>query len=116
MSVNNTNTNVELNQDIYMSKKDANLNVNNGSTERQDKDSDKISRKKLDKSVGIVNKILFKDNTHLKFEVHDITKDIMVQIIDDKTGEVLKEIPPKKIIDMVANMCEALGIFVDKRR
>lgn len=116
MSVKNTNTNIELNQDIYMNKKDTNVNVNNSSTEKQDNNGDKISRKKLDKSVGIANKILFKDNTHLKFQVHDITKDIMVQIIDDKTGEVLKEIPPKKIIDMVANMCEALGIFVDKKR
>lgn len=74
-----------------------------------------INTNELQKAVDKANKV-FNDSTHLKFEIHDKTKDIMVKIINDETGEVIKEIPPKKIIDMVAKMCEIAGIIVDEKR
>jgi flagellar protein FlaG len=40
----------------------------------------------------------------------------MVKVIDENTGEVIREIPPKKILDMVANMLELAGLLVDERR
>ncbi|WP_257350274.1 flagellar protein FlaG [Pseudalkalibacillus decolorationis] len=38
-----------------------------------------------------------------------------MQIIDDKTKEVIREIPNKKFLDMYASMAELLGIVVDER-
>ncbi|HOM43782.1 MAG TPA: flagellar protein FlaG, partial [Bacillota bacterium] len=51
-----------------------------------------------------------------KYSVHDVTKQIMVKVIDNKTQEVIKEFPPEKILDMVAKMWEVAGILVDERR
>ncbi|EYE88794.1 flagellar protein FlaG [Fervidicella metallireducens AeB] len=76
----------------------------------------KYTHKELDSAVDKANKVLFKNNTHLKFQVHEKTKDIMVKVIDDKTGETLKEFPPEKILDMVAKLWEIAGIFVDEKR
>ena len=87
-------------------KNNINVDSENGSTDIKD----------LKSAVNFSNKVLFKNNTHLKFEVHKVTKDIMVKIIDDETGDVLKEIPPEKILDMVAKLWEIAGIFVDERR
>ncbi|URS74501.1 flagellar protein FlaG [Clostridium autoethanogenum] len=53
--------------------------------------------------------------THLKYEVCGKFNDITVQIIDDKTNKVIKEIPPKKIIEMVDKLCELAGVFLDKK-
>ena len=39
----------------------------------------------------------------------------MIKIIDDKTDEVVLEVPPKKLIDMVAKLCKLAGVIVDKR-
>jgi flagellar protein FlaG len=39
----------------------------------------------------------------------------MIKIIDDKTGEVIQEVPPKKILDMVAKMLEIVGVLIDKK-
>jgi flagellar protein FlaG len=67
-------------------------------------------------AVDKANKVLFKNNTHLKFEIHDKTKDVMVKIVNDNTGEVVKEIPPEKMLDMVAKLWEIAGILVDEKR
>ena len=39
----------------------------------------------------------------------------MVKIIDTKTEEVIKELPPEKLLDMVASMMVRAGLIVDKR-
>lgn len=38
----------------------------------------------------------------------------MIKIIDDETKEVILEIPPQKILDMVASMCKQVGLL-DKK-
>lgn len=76
----------------------------------------KVNKEELEASVNKANKVLFKNNTHLQFRVHEATNEIMVKIIDDETGEVLKEIPPEKMLDMVAKLWEIAGIFVDEKR
>ena len=76
----------------------------------------KISPEELSAAVDRANMLLFKNNTHLKFSIHQKTKDIMVKIINDETGEVLKEIPQEKMLDMVAKLWEIAGILVDEKR
>ena len=39
----------------------------------------------------------------------------MVKVINEETGEIIREIPPEKILDMVAKMWELAGILVDRK-
>ena len=39
----------------------------------------------------------------------------MVKVINSETNEVIREIPPEKILDLVAKMWELAGILVDER-
>ncbi|MDP3051106.1 MAG: flagellar protein FlaG, partial [Eubacteriales bacterium] len=41
---------------------------------------------------------------------------IIVRIIDAETEEVVKEIPPEEILDLIAKLWEMAGIVVDERR
>lgn len=50
-----------------------------------------------------------------EFSVHEKTKEILIKVIDVKTDEVIREIPPEKILDMVAKLCELAGVFVDEK-
>ncbi|MGE5507512.1 MAG: flagellar protein FlaG [Chitinophagales bacterium] len=50
-----------------------------------------------------------------RFEVHQPTKEIMVRVINVESGQLIREIPPKKILDMVAKMQELVGLLVDER-
>lgn len=88
--------------------------VQNGGITGAKKDVKSV--KDLKSAVDFSNKVLFKNNTHLKFQIHEKTNDIMVKIIDDETGDVVKEIPPEKILDMAAKLWEITGLFVDERR
>ena len=51
----------------------------------------------------------------LKFEVHDKTHEIMVKFVNTKTGEVLKEYPPKEYLDMIARIRDYVGMVIDKK-
>jgi len=52
----------------------------------------------------------------LEFSIHNKTKQIMVKVIDRDSKEVLRELPPEKVLDMVAHLCEVSGIFLDEKR
>ncbi|AGK55385.1 flagellar protein FlaG [Bacillus sp. 1NLA3E] len=73
------------------------------------------SRKKIEKAINGMNDFLKASNTHLKFQFHDELQKYYVAIVDDQTNEVVKEIPPKKLLDMYAAMVEYIGLLVDKK-
>jgi len=54
-------------------------------------------------------------NCRFQFRIHEATKRIMVQVIDQESGEVVNEIPPEKILDLVARIQELVGLLVDKK-
>ncbi|MBS4174148.1 flagellar protein FlaG [Bacillus sp. FJAT-49736] len=79
------------------------------------KDEHSILKAKLQKVIDGMNEFVQASNTHLKFELHDELNEYYVSIIDDKTQEVIKEIPSKKMLDIYAEMEKHLGILVDKK-
>jgi len=66
-------------------------------------------------AIEKANKSLALTSTRFEFFIHEGTKEIMVKVIDEDTDEVIREIPPEKILDMVAKMWEMLGLFVDEK-
>lgn len=100
------------------SKADNNIdaNVKQSRTNDSIKAAKKVDEKELKHAVDRANNVLFKNNTHLQFRIHDVTKDVMVKIVDDETGDVIKEIPPEKMLDLVAKIWEIAGIIVDEKR
>ena len=49
------------------------------------------------------------------FNVHEATDRIWVEIVDQRENEVLKEIPPEKVLDMIAGIKEAAGLIIDEK-
>ena len=56
-----------------------------------------------------------KGTTECQFSIHEKTKQILIKLVDTTTKEVIKEIPPEKILDAVASLCETAGLFVDEK-
>ncbi|MEW6624314.1 MAG: flagellar protein FlaG [Bacillota bacterium] len=67
------------------------------------------------KAIEEANKSYYGIYTRFEFSIHDDTKEIMVKVIDQETNEVIREIPPEKILDMVATMWELAGLIVDEK-
>lgn len=75
-----------------------------------------FSEDDVKKAVDKLNKFLQGEMTHVVYERHDTFKnEFVIKIVNNETKEVIKEIPPKKILDMVAEMCKLAGIIVDKK-
>lgn len=74
-----------------------------------------IPKEKLEEVVKGLNEFLQPSHTSLKFELHDELQEYYVQIIDERTDEVIREIPPKKLLDTYAAMMEFVGLLVDRK-
>ncbi|GGJ64269.1 flagellar protein FlaG [Anoxybacillus voinovskiensis] len=83
---------------------------------KETKESPKeLSKDQLENIIKGMNEFLQPSQTSLKFELHDELKEYYVQIVDERTKEVIREIPPKKLLDMYAAMMEFVGLIVDKK-
>ena len=55
-------------------------------------------------------------NSEAVFGVHEGTHRVTIKLVDKKTKEVIKELPPEKTLDMIAKVWEMAGILVDEKR
>ncbi|MDS0524120.1 flagellar protein FlaG [Clostridium sp. SHJSY1] len=69
----------------------------------------------LKKAIDKLNNFLKDEHTHVEYSIHDKFKTVMIKIVDDSTKETIMEVPPKKILDLVAKMCELAGVIYDKK-
>ncbi|MGE5473234.1 MAG: flagellar protein FlaG [Ignavibacteriales bacterium] len=75
-----------------------------------------VSEKFVIEAIERANKAIVGAKTEFKFSIHDTTHEISVKVLDKDSGEIIREIPPEKILDMVARMWEMAGIIVDEKR
>jgi len=66
-------------------------------------------------SVKDVNEIVDQVKEGLSFQIHEDTEELMVQIIDVNTEEVIKELPPEEMLDLKARIHEMVGILIDEK-
>ncbi|SDO19160.1 flagellar protein FlaG [Halobacillus aidingensis] len=72
-------------------------------------------KEKLKQASEDMNEFFKAVNTSLRFQFHDKLEEYYVTIVDSDTEEIVKEIPPKKMLDMYASIAERLGFIVDEK-
>jgi flagellar protein FlaG len=77
---------------------------------------DKSNIEDLEESIEKLNSTAEAFNVSLKFSVDDRTDRIVVKVIERKTERVIREIPPEQVLNMVAQIQDLIGVFVDSRR
>lgn len=86
--------------------------------DRKDKVSsarEEVPREEVEKAAEKLNRLMGIVNKRLEFSVSDKTRQVSVKIIDQDTGEVLDELPPKRILEMLDSFKELAGILIDKK-
>ena len=89
--------------------------------ETQEKETQKAEQSKeiMDEKVSRLAKAM--DNyvqstqRNLEIQVHEETGDIMVKVVSKDSGKVIREIPPKELLDMAAKLDEFVGILFDEK-
>ncbi|SFB47728.1 flagellar protein FlaG [Cohnella sp. OV330] len=67
--------------------------------------------KKLDKILTALQG----PNTSLEMSMHKETKTVVIKVMNKETGELIREIPPEKTLDLVAKFMEINGILIDEK-
>jgi len=55
-------------------------------------------------------------NIGVRFKVHEDTERMIVQVYDRNNNEVIREIPPEKVLNLVAQIQQAVGLLLDEQR
>ncbi len=51
----------------------------------------------------------------LQFSMHEATGRTMVNVTEQETGKLIRQIPPEQILDLAAKIDEMIGILFDKK-
>lgn len=91
----------------------------NSADEKEDPLKAREEREPMDeKSVSYMteelNELMSKINCNLEFQYHKEVNMMSVRMLDKKTHEVIKEVPPEEMLDQMAKAREWLGAFLDK--
>ncbi|MCL4456636.1 MAG: flagellar protein FlaG [Nitrospirae bacterium] len=54
-------------------------------------------------------------NTELNFRIDDTTKQIIVRVVDGKSGEVIRQIPPEEMVRLVAHFDKIQALLFSKK-
>lgn len=73
------------------------------------------TKAKVQQAVNTMNQMLEVTHSAAKFVYHEGLERYYVTVVDQNTEEVVKEIPPKKLLDAFYEMQKMLGVIVDKK-
>ncbi|WP_339295025.1 flagellar protein FlaG [Paenibacillus sp. FSL W7-1279] len=65
--------------------------------------------------VNQVNEKLKELGTHIQVKVHEKTNTIMVMVLQDETNEIIREIPSEKMLEILYNISQRVGVFLDEK-
>lgn len=89
---------------------------------KQSMKEDVRERTKEDIDIGEIENMINQSNKQmliydrrLDISIHQKTKEVMVKVIDVGTDEVIREIPPEKVLDIRAKLVELRGIMLDEK-
>ena len=81
--------------------------------ERQMLEDDVSYQGKLQQALEKTNSTAKVLNMHLRFRLHEESERYMVQVVDIEKNEVIKEIPPEKLLNLVAQIQNLIGLLLD---
>ena len=93
------------------------LSVSNAQTEEGEnkgENGEKFNQEMMRQAMKELSKKA--TNVEAEFGIHEKTNRITIKMVDKKTKEVIKELPPEKMLDMLARMWEMSGLVVDEKR
>ena len=83
-------------------------------TRPTDQDPKNIERE-IDKAIDTVEIMMELRERSVQFERDETTGTEIIKIVDDRTGEVIRQMPPQELLNFMRNLTKMLGNFLDER-
>jgi flagellar protein FlaG len=74
----------------------------------------KVTEEKIERVSELMNNYVQSLQKNIKIQVNNETGDVMVKVISEKDGKVIREIPSEEMLNLAARMEELAGAFFDK--
>ena len=81
----------------------------------QDKEPRQLDRATAEKITEAIQQFVSSMDVKLNFQIHDGTGTIMVRVINEETGDLIREIPPSQILDLAARIDQMIGALFETR-
>ncbi|MBO1520738.1 flagellar protein FlaG [Oceanisphaera pacifica] len=90
-------------------------NVSQGEAEQKQKQEQKepLNGEQLTKIVEEMDEFVGTFNRGLKFRVDEDSGQQVVTVVDNKTGDTIRQIPTEELLEVVARLAEASGGLID---
>lgn len=85
-----------------------------GGEDKKDKDEEKMGEAAVSYMTEELNELMSRINCNLSFKYHKEVNTLSVRMLDKKTNEVLKEMPPEAMIEHMIKAKDWIGAFLDK--
>ncbi len=90
--------------------------------ERKDKDarsedaqSGQVSEKDLQEALSRVREVFQKADPRLEFSVDQDTDRVVVKVVNGESGEVIRQIPPKEVLDLARSLEQPTGLLLHQK-
>jgi flagellar protein FlaG len=87
--------------------------VPKGVDEKRENPADSPTMSEL--AMDLQRQLKMLHNIDLRFSVHEPSGEVMVTVIDEESGRVLREIPHSEILDLATKLEEAIGLIFDTK-
>lgn len=72
-------------------------------------------KEKLEPAIETINEVLETTNKSSKFVLHEGLDKYFVRLVDASTDEVIKEIPPERLLNAFYELQKLAGMIVDEK-
>jgi flagellar protein FlaG len=68
------------------------------------------------KAVAEANSRIAKSSSaSIRFEVHEGTGDLIIQVVDEETDELIRQLPPEELLRVSESLADLRGILLDRQ-
>ncbi|MCL5780239.1 flagellar protein FlaG [Desulforamulus profundi] len=93
---------------------DTSVSKSEGITPDTRDEQQEFNKDQVQQAVNKMNRTMETYSTELRFQLHEKSGEYIVKLINTKDNLVIREIPPERVLNMVAYFKEMLGLVVDK--
>lgn len=87
-----------------------------GATITDDKGNKKPAKlQDVQKTTEAMNQFFEAMNINIRFQIHQKTNELMVQVVEQANNKVIKEFPSHEFLDTIAAIRSYVGMLLDKK-
>lgn len=89
--------------------------VKKGDAEGQSTSQVSADRATVDRAATKVNEVLSHANPQLRIRVDSQTEQVVVKVVEQESGEVIRQIPPEELLELEKYLSSPKGVLVEEQ-